>query len=63
MANIFDSESPYVINQNIGFGGQNPPTAKVHIGASNGNSNSSPLKFTPGTLLGTPENGAMEYDG
>jgi hypothetical protein len=63
MANLFDSETPYVINQNLGLGGQNPPTAKIHIGASNGNSNSSPLKFTSGTLLNNPENGAMEYDG
>jgi hypothetical protein len=63
MANIFDSESPYVINQNVGFGGQQTPTASIHIGPSNGKSNTAPLKLTPGISLTNPENGAIEFDG
>lgn len=39
------------------------PTAYLHIGAGTATANTAPLKFTSGTLLGTPENGAFEYDG
>lgn len=39
------------------------PTAFIHIGASAGTAGTAPLKIDAGTLLGTPENGAMEYDG
>jgi hypothetical protein len=63
MANIFDNENPYTINQNVGFGAQNPATAKIHIGASNGLSNTAPFKLTAGTNLSTIENGAIEFDG
>lgn len=63
MANVFDSESAYVVNNNIGLGGKNLATAKLHIGPSNGKSSSAPLKFDPGTLLVTLENNAMEFDG
>lgn len=63
MANVFDNESPNVITQNTGFGGQQIPTAKIHIAGSNGLSNTSPLKFSPGTLLITAETGAVEFDG
>lgn len=63
MANVFDNESPYVINNNVGFGGQNTPTAKIHIAGSNGLSNTAPLKFSIGTILTNPENGSVEFDG
>jgi hypothetical protein len=37
------------------------PTAKVHIGAGSTGAGTAPLKFTAGTAMTTPENGAMEY--
>jgi hypothetical protein len=45
-----------------GFG-TSAPTAKVHMGAGSATANTAPLKFTSGTNLTTPENGAMEYNG
>ena len=39
------------------------PTAKFHIGASDGTAFTAPLKLTAGTNLSTPEDGAMEFDG
>jgi hypothetical protein len=40
------------------------PTAQLHIGAGYATANNgAPLKFTAGTNLTTPENGAVEYDG
>jgi len=36
-------------------------TAKLHLPASDGGASNAPLKFTAGTLLGTPEVGAMEF--
>ena len=47
---------------NIGFSVGNP-TATLHIRAGSASVGSAPLKFTNGTNLGTPEAGAMEYDG
>ncbi len=46
-----------------GIQGITSPTAYLHIGASDGNANNAPLKLTPGTVLTTPEDGAIEYDG
>lgn len=37
------------------------PTANVHLKAGTATANTSPLKFNTGTLLTTPEDGAMEY--
>ena len=48
--------------KNVGFGNDNP-TAKAHLGAGSATANTAPLKFTAGTNLTTPENGAMEFDG
>lgn len=39
------------------------PTAKLHLGAGSAGASNSPLKFTSGTNLTTPEAGAIEYDG
>jgi hypothetical protein len=39
------------------------PTAKLHIAAGSATAGTAPLKFTSGTLLTTPEPGAIEYDG
>lgn len=39
------------------------PTAKIHIGAGTASASTAPFKYTSGTNLTTPENGAKEYDG
>ncbi len=39
------------------------PTARVHISPGLATASNAPLKFTAGTNLTTPENGAVEYDG
>jgi hypothetical protein len=38
-------------------------TALIHIGAGTATASTAPLKFTSGTSLTTPENGAVEYNG
>ena len=43
--------------------GTSSATALLHLGAGASNANSAPLKFTTGSNLTTPENGAVEYDG
>lgn len=47
---------------NIGVGVASP-TARLHLPASTTQPSSAPLKFASGTLMTTPEAGAMEYDG
>ena len=37
------------------------PTARLHLPAGTATANTAPLKFTSGTALTTPENGAIEY--
>lgn len=60
---INDSGSFTILsNGNVGVGTLNP-SAKLDLPASDGLPNSSPLKFTAGTNLVTPEEGALEYDG
>ncbi len=39
------------------------PLARLHLPAGATGTNTAPLKFTSGTNLTTPENGAMEFDG
>lgn len=43
--------------------GGSPGTAKLHLPAGTATANTAPLKFTSGTNLTTPENGAVEFDG
>ena len=43
--------------------GLTSPTAFLNIKASTGTTGTAPLKFTSGSLLGTTEAGAVEYDG
>jgi hypothetical protein len=38
-------------------------TAYLDIAASTGGANTAPIKLTAGTVLGTPANGAIEFDG
>ncbi len=52
----------YGNNGKIGFGIANP-AAFFHLRAGAGSPGAAPLKFTAGTILSTPENGAMEYNG
>jgi hypothetical protein len=47
---------------NIGIG-VTSPTATLHLKAGATTATSAPLKFTSGTNMTTPENGAVEYDG
>jgi hypothetical protein len=49
-------------NGNIGIGVATP-TAAVHLVAGTATANTAPLKFNSGTLLSTPESGAVEFDG
>lgn len=46
-----------------GFQGVRQPTAYIEIGAGDGAPSNGQLKFDPGTLLATPEDGVVEYDG
>lgn len=46
---------------NVGIG--LVPTAKLTLAAGTAAASTSPLKFTSGTNLTTPENGTVEYDG
>jgi len=39
------------------------PTARMHLPTTDGSANTAPLKINAGTLLGTPEAGAIEFDG
>jgi hypothetical protein len=48
---------------NIGIGAVTTPTALVHIAAGSATANTAPLKLTAGTLMTTPEAGALEFDG
>ncbi|MGE4234638.1 MAG: tail fiber domain-containing protein [Bacteriovoracia bacterium] len=47
---------------NLGVG-VTSATAVLHLKAGTATASTAPLKFTSGTLLSTPENGAVEYDG
>ena len=47
---------------NVGIG-TTTPTAKIHIAAGTAVASTAPLKFTAGTNLTTPEDGAIEFDG
>jgi hypothetical protein len=54
--------SGWYLGGNFGFGVQSP-SARLHLGAGTASTNTSPLKFTSGTLLTTTEAGAVEFDG
>lgn len=48
-------------NGNVGIG-TTAPSAGLHLKTGTAAAATAPLKFNQGTLLTTPENGAMEYD-
>ncbi len=49
-------------NNRLGVGTASP-TSQLHLAAGTAAASTAPLKFTSGTNLTTPENGAVEYDG
>ncbi len=49
-------------NGNVGIG-NTAPTSLLHLKAGTAALNTAPLKFTSGTILTTPEAGAMEFNG
>lgn len=64
---VKDNGSTYVAssiydNGKVGIG-TTTPTAKLHLPAGTASASTAPLKLTSGTLLTTPEAGAIEYDG
>jgi hypothetical protein len=61
IANFAGSGTNYFAG-NIGIG-QTSATARLHIAAGTATASKAPLKFTAGTNLTTPENGAIEFDG
>jgi predicted TIM-barrel enzyme len=50
------------ISSNVGVG-TTRPTALLHIAPGGTSANSSPIKLTSGSLLTSPEDGTIEYDG
>lgn len=59
LANITASGGAYFAG-NVGIG-QSSPTAVLHLKAGTTVANTAPLKFTTGSLLTTPEAGAIEF--
>ena len=57
------SSSINIRGNKIGVSGQTSPTAALHLPAGTASAESAPLKFTTGTALTTPEDGALEYHG
>lgn len=47
----------------VSLGSIVPPTAHLHISASDGSAKSAPIKIAPGSLMSSPEDGAIETDG
>jgi len=47
----------------VGIGAIPSPTARLHLPASTTSASSAPIKFNTGTLMTTPEAGAVEWDG
>ena len=52
-----------MIQGSVGIGQTSAPTARLHLPAGSTGAGTAPLKLTSGSVLTTPENGAMEYDG
>ena len=52
-----------IFNDKVSIGTSASPTAKLVLGAGTSAAGTAPLKLMPGTVLTSPEDGAMEYDG
>lgn len=57
-----DTDSDAIFYGSVGLG-VDPPTAQLHISSGSAGSGNAPIKFSPGTLLTTPEPGSLEYNG
>lgn len=62
IANTIYADTFTVGKEKVGIGVA-APYAYLHLAASSTDAGTAPLKFSSGTLLATPENGAFEYDG
>jgi hypothetical protein len=49
--------------EKVGIGGVTSPTARLHVVAGTATANTAPIKLNSGTVLTTPEAGAIEFDG
>jgi hypothetical protein len=52
-----------IINGPVTVNSASAPTAGLLLGAGSAAAGAAPLKLTTGTILSTPENGAIEFDG
>jgi hypothetical protein len=59
---VDNSGSAYVTNK-MYVGGTVVPTALIHLKAGTATANTAPLKFASGSLLTSPEAGAVEFNG
>jgi hypothetical protein len=59
----FNSVRMKISAEGVMVGDGTPATALLHLAAGTASANTSPLKFTSGTNLTTPEAGALEYNG
>lgn len=57
------SKFNFSVGGRFGVNGITTPTALIHLAAGTATASSSPIKFTAGTNLTTPEAGALEWDG
>lgn len=57
-----DADYNAIFYGNIGAG-VDAPTAQIHISSGSAAAGTAPIKFSPGTLLASPEGGALEYNG
>ena len=62
IANTIYADTFTVGKEKVGIGVASP-YAYLHLPASSSDGGTAPLKFTAGTLMNSPENGAFEFDG
>lgn len=62
IANVIYANTFTVGREQVGIGVDNP-SARLHLPASTVDGGSAPIKITAGTLMGSAENGAFEFDG
>lgn len=62
IANTIYADTFTVGKEKVGIGVASP-YAYLHLPASSSDGGTAPLKFTVGTLMNSPENGAFEFDG
>ena len=62
IANTIYADTFTVGKEKVGIGVASP-NAYLHLPASSSDGGTAPLKFTAGTLMNSPENGAFEFDG